>query len=80
MAMASLKTVFTLVVMVIATTASSSSETPKGEFAGPIKKVVLLMLENRAFDHMAGKFPVGDTKTQKENHFIEIANCRSLAS
>ena len=28
-----------------------------GEFSGPIEHVVVLMLENRAFDHMCGFFP-----------------------
>ena len=47
--------------------ASSTLATAEGgNFAGPIQHIVLLMEENRAFDHMFGFFPGVNGLTGKE--------------
>jgi len=66
------------IMIAIASTSSSSSQpepaTEKGRFSGPIKHVVLLMLENRAFDHMAGRFPNVNGLTGRERNLVNTSN------
>eukprot|EP00040_Diaphanoeca_grandis_P003851 m.26128 g.26128 ORF g.26128 m.26128 type:complete len:512 (+) comp15286_c0_seq2:50-1585(+) len=50
---------------------------PQGEFAGPIQHVVLLMFENRAFDHMAGKFPGVDGLKGTESNPLNTSDPNS---
>jgi hypothetical protein len=44
-----------------------------GNFAGPIQHIVLLMEENRAFDHMFGFFPGVNGLTGKEVRYLLLS-------
>ena len=54
-----------------------SDPTPAIDTRWPIKRVIYLMLENRSFNNLFGKFPgvVGTTKGRMDGHEVPLADC-----
>lgn len=61
-----------MVLLALSMLACTAAASP--QFSGPVEHVVLLMLENRAFDHMCGHFPNVDGLNGLQSNPVNTSN------